>query len=279
MTETRLYRGTPHPLTFAGERQHVESMGPLSHPPRAEVRGMDAPINYAMIDFGGLDVPVPLYEVAFGPVDTESARAIGSLAVNELVVVSRLAERGLMLQGVTRGYVHPAVMERDEQGKIVQAHVAAAPVPAQSSGRAHEVYTQYAAPSARRVVNCMPEEMLLEHAGQHIPIPRDAYQQWLDPEYSYNFVAESAEGVTIATSQIQEVRHVPPSVPEDTLLLAHTEAVLEAIRTGVSPEVTSRMVFAVGIGRGPNGFQGNVCTGLGYYSQRTLHQYLEQVRF
>jgi len=252
-------------------------MGPLLQPPRAEVRGADEPVNHAIIELGGLDVPVPLYELSFGPVDADSARAIGSLAINEFVVVSRLAERGAILRGTTRGFVHPALMERDEAGNILQAHVVAAPVPTRSEGRAGEVSTRFLAPSARRVVNCLPEEMLLQFNGHHIPIPRDQDQPWIDSEYRYDFVDESAEGVTIATSRIQEVKHVPNYVPGDTLLLAHTEAVLEAIRTGVSPEVTSRMVFAVGLARGPEGFQGNVCTGLGYYSQRTLHQYLEQV--
>lgn len=254
-------------------------MGPLPYPPRSEMRGADTPTAHAMIEFGGIDVPVPLYEVSFGPVDAKSARAIGGLAVNEFMVASRLAGRGAMLRGVSRGFLHPALMERDAQGHIVQAHVAAAPVPVQSAGYAHEVYTRDVAPSARRVVNCLPEEMLLESGGHHIPIPRDPHQPWLDVEYSYNLVDVSAEGVAIATSQVQEVKSAPGYVAGGTLLLAHTEAVLEAIRTGVSPEVTSRMVFAVGLGRGPEGFQGNVCTGLGYYSPRTLHQYLDQIRF
>lgn len=279
MSELRLYRGTPHPLTFAGEREKIEDMGPLPHPPRSEVRGIDTPVNHAMIELGGLDVPVPLYEVAFGPVDVESARAIGSLAVDEFVVVSRLAERGAVLQGVSRGFVHPAIMERDETRRIVQAHAVAAPVPTQSVGRASEVFTRYAAPSARWVINCLPEDMHLRFAGTHIAIPRAEGQPWIDAEYSYSYVGESAEGVTVATSKIQEVRNVPNAVPGGTLLLSHTEAIIEAIRTGVSPEVTSRMVFAVGLDRGPEGFQGSSCAGLGYYSQRTLQQYLDQVGF
>ena len=56
MSETRLYRGTPHPLTFSGEREKIENMGPLPYPPRSEMRGADTPTAHAMIEFGGIGI-------------------------------------------------------------------------------------------------------------------------------------------------------------------------------------------------------------------------------
>lgn len=279
MTEFMLYKGTPHPLNFAGERESVSDVGSMPHVPRAEVMGDKEPVSHAWLELEGMNVPVPLHEVSFGKIDQESARALGGMAAHELVVVSRLAERGAALAGVRHGFAHPSYMERDAQGRIVQAHVAAVPQPVVSYADVDAISPRHVAPMARRIINCMPEDMMLGFGGNHVTIPRHPHQPWLDPEYRYEYLGQSVQGVNVAATTIQEVRHVPSQIPGDMLLLAHTEAVLEAARTGVDPEIVSRMVFAVGLGRGPEGFQGNVCTGLGYYSPRTLKRYLSQVGF
>lgn len=277
MTEFSLYRGTPHPLNFAEQHQEVRDTGPLEHAPRAETRGGDVPVGSVHLEFEGLSLPVPLYELSFGPIDEQSARAIGSLATADLVVMSRLAGRGTMDAGIGGGFAHPAYMERDGNGVIQQARYAAIPMPQRSSAVLELIRPAEVAPQARRIINCLPEEMYLSVGERYAHVPRDAQHPWMDNDYRYDVVGQSRQGVTVALSTIQEVRNAPNAVRDDTLLLAHTEAVLEAARTGVDPNVVSHMVFAMGMQRGPEGFQGNVFGGLGYYSRRTLERYVRKL--
>ena len=277
MTEFTLYRGTPHPLDFAGEHQKVHNMGPLEHPPRAEIRGNDTPVGVVHLEFEGLHQPVPLYELSFGPIDEQSVRAIGSLATNKLVVMSRLAERGAMSAGIGGGFAHPAYMERDHNGEIQQARYAAIPMPQRSGAISELIRPAEVAEQAGRIVNCLPQEMYMQLGDRLAYVPRDSRFPWMDADYRYDEVGQGNQGVTVALSTIQEVRNVPNAVPDDMLLLSHTEAVLEAARTGVDPDIVSHMVFAMGMQRGPQGFQGNVCSGLGYYSRRTLKHYIHEI--
>lgn len=275
MSEFTLYRGTPHPLDFAGEREKVSDMGPMPHPPRAEAQ--QHLTGFASLEFAGENVSVPLYELSFGKIDEASARALGGLATHELVVMSRLAERGAVEAGVRAGFAHPAYMDRDAAGRIQRANFAAIPMPAMSYADAQSIRPGEVAPYARRIINCSPDEMLLRTGNAYTAVPRSEQFPWMDAVYAYEILGESNQGVTVARSAIQEVRGAPFAVPGDTLLLAHTEAVLEAARTGVNPDVVSHMVFAVGLERSPEGFQGNTFTGLGYYSARTLRRYLHEV--
>lgn len=278
MSEFELYRGTPHPLTFRGERAAVDNTGDLQRPPRAEAHGDAQPVGHAMLEFEGLAVPVPVHEMSFGRIDQQSARAMGGLAAEQLIVVSRLAERGAVLAGVDHGFAHPAYMERDAQRRIVRARYAAVPQPVESLGSPAQVSAHRNLAEARHLVNFMPEDMWIRSGGMHAAVRRPNSGRWMDVNYKYEELGRSREGVTVAASTVEEVTNVPPRLPDGVLLLTHTEAILEALRTGVDPEIISRMVFATGMQRNDSGHQGNVFTGLGFYSQRTLEVYMRGVK-
>jgi hypothetical protein len=278
VSEFELFRGTPHPLTFRGERAEIGDTGELQQPPRAEAHGQETPVSHAMLEFDGIAVPVPVYELSFGRVDEASARVIGRMAASQLVVVSRLAERGAVLGGVRHGFAHPAFMERDRQRRIQQARYAAIPQPVQSMGSAAAVDGSRDISSARRLVNFMPEDMWLRVSGRDRAVGREPRGRWMDVNYDYDPLGRSEGGVVVVHSTVREVTNVPSRVPDDALLLAHTEAILEAVRTGLDPEAISRMVFATGMQRNDSGHQVNIFTGLGYYSQRTLETYMQQVQ-
>ncbi len=278
MSEFELFRGTPHPLTFRGEREKVDDTGKLARPPRAEATGDRVPVAHAMLEFDGLAVPVPVYELSFGRVDPESARMMGGLASNQLVIVSRLAERGAVMRGIDDGFAHPAYMERDRDRRIRRARYAAIPQPIEPAGSARRVSAHRDIASARRLVNFMPEDMWIRAGGRDQPVRRPQSRKWIDANYKYEPLGRSDEGVMVVNSTVEEVTNVPPRVPDDALLLAHTEAILEAVRTGEDPAAIAKMVFATGMQRVEAGHQGNVFTGLGYYSQRTLEMYMRRVK-
>lgn len=278
MSEFELFRGTPHSLTFRGERAEVDDIGEFTHPLRAEATGEAAPITRAMLEFDGMTLPVPVHEMSFGRIDAQSARAMGSLASNQLVVVSRLAERGAVLSGVDDGFAHPAYMDRDNQRRIVRARYAAIPQPIESSGSAKQVTAERDLAAARRIVNFMPEDMWLRNGGRDRAVRRNPWGVWMDVNYKYEPLGRSNENVMVVNSTVEEVTNVPSRIPDDLLLLVHTEAILEAVRTGEDPSIIARMVFATGMQRNAAGRQGNVFTGLGYYSQRTLEMYMRRVK-
>jgi len=276
--EFELFRGTPHPLTFRGEWAKVDDTGELNRPPRAEASGDRAPVMHAMLEFEGVSLPIPVYEMSFGRIDRESAKAMGGLASDQLIVVSRLTERGAVLSGVDDGFAHPAYMERDSERRIRRARYAAIPQPIEAAGSAKRVSANRDIASARRLVNFMPEEMWVRAGGRDRAVKRPRSGRWMDINYKYEPLGRSNEGVTVVNSTVEEVTNVPPRVPDDALLLAHTEAILEAVRTGEDPAVIAKMVFATGMQRNDTGHQGNIFTGLGYYSQRTLEMYMRQVK-
>lgn len=278
MSEFELYRGTPHPLTFRGERRSIDDTGELTRPPRAEASGDRQPVARAMLEFEGVHVPVPVYEMSFGRIDPESARVMGSLATDQLIVVSRLTERGAVLAGVEDGFAHPAHMERGRDRRIRRARYAAIPQPIEATGSARAVSANRDISSARRLVNFLPEEMWIRAGGRDRAVQRPRSGRWMDINYKYEPLGRSREGILVVNSTVEEVTNIPSRVPDDALLLSHTEAILEAVRTGEDPAVIAKMVFATGMVRGDTGQQGNIFTGLGYYSQRTLEMYMRRAK-
>jgi len=278
VSEFELYRGTPHPLRFRGEQAPVQDIGEFRQAPRAEAGGDRVPVAQAMLEFDGVAMPVPVYELSFGRIDQQGARAMGGLASNQLVIVSRLTERGAVMAGVDDGFAHPAYMERDHERRIRRARFAAIPQPVEAAGSARQVTAHRDIANARHLVNFMPEDMWVRAGGRDRAVRRPDSGRWIDVNYKYEPLGRSEEGVTVVNSTVEEVTNVPPRIPDSALLLTHTEAILEAVRTGQDPAAIAKMVFATGMQRNDSGHQGNIFTGLGYYSQRTLEMYMRQVK-
>lgn len=276
MAEFELFTGVPHDLEFKTMSGAVTLERDFEHEvPRARLQ---TEIERARIplEIGGEHAAdVPVYEIGLGGLEKKQLLAswLGELCANQLVVVSRIAERAAAMDGLRDGLAHPSAMIRDGQtGRIKAARYVAIPERvAQRGAAASQVAAKRNLGEARRVINCTPEDMRLKTGGRNIMFERDpAIATQIDIAYHYEVVGRGQKNIPVAKSRPNNPVGIPRGVPEDVLLLVHSEVPIEALRLGVSPDIVANMVFPYKMERRLGGQQCNTSTALGYYSTAML---------
>lgn len=237
-------------------------------------------VRVALGDSG--EYNVPLFEVTYTGLQKAKAISslIGELGLNQVLVVSRLGGRFLhkTRRKVADRFGHPAQIIRDPKtGAAVAAQEIGVPQPSEYRG------PNLAAVSRSRKLNgtlelrsYLPEDMFLLTRDGPVEVPN--LDDAADVNYHYDPIGRTRRGVIISHSVPHHV--YLPAAANDELQIVHSEVLLEGLRLGaLSPEQAASMVVACGVERMPDNQQGNTFTSLAYFSESTLRDLYETIKF
>lgn len=245
------------------------------------------PRQMVVVEMGeGVYRELPAFEVSYTGLahQYDMRRMLAGPALNKVVVASRIGGRYLHRTGmdVQDTFGHPARIIRDPAtGALLSAEQIGVPQPTDYQGGEDLASMQAHRPLDRpvRLINYLPEDMYLLTPDYPEPLQVSNCGNTADVHYRYEPFAQTQQGVIIARSTPEEVVGMPDRPAADELWLVHTEVLFESLRLGaVSPAEASHMVVACGVRRMQTGQQGNLFTGLAYYSPETLEEIYQRIK-
>lgn len=231
----------------------------------------------ACLEWGVAATELPFSEIDFGALqdEEERKRAIDELAENAVVIASAIGCRAAALSGVSRLVAKPAkLFDHPHKEGSLCANLAAVPVAPRVMPTDLTQFQPIQPEGPQRLVNCLQDDMqILLPNGQRVAVPRASNIRPFEVESEYIELGQSHERILIAAERPRYIKGLPELVPDDTLLLVHSEVPKIAAEVGVPAELIQRMVIGTGVERSPDNKPLCIIKGLARIGLTTLGQH------
>lgn len=216
--------------------------------------GVRLPMPFTGLDFGDLEDPVGDVTWFLEEEMRHYQTIVGSSIGVRAVMLTRAIIAGNVawpVDVVTAASVNP----QDPSQMTAEIYAGGVAIPSirypKRKVDLHDIAT-YEVPRSFHLVNCMRDDMYVRASdGVLVPIQRKDELMPLTIERASTKIGVAQDDIPLSRIEVTGIGNLPEDVPEDTMLLVHSDVAQIAVLHGVSSKVIKKMVIGSSVERDP----------------------------